>query len=290
MSEPRAPVYLTLPREIPARPLDNLAFSAEPAAVGSDPHPSPAAIDELAREAIAYATDPKELGGLSFTVIANATPIAVEEVDALAAKWQRAGMTVSIVSRLNPKTTEDLVANTWQIMDTGWAGCDLDPGNCAPINFPSGGTWSGIKDPALDALTTKAAAASSSTSRRTYYDENNQYLNAHYYFTWLWAEPNLMIARDNLEGLPISVGLDAPFNWGSVWLEKWHVRLDGTPRKRRRQRLGSEKSGCVLPARFGGPVRRWALRRAERRSGACRGDLLTSPAPPMGPSPLIALE
>jgi peptide/nickel transport system substrate-binding protein len=161
-----------------------------------------------------------ELGGLQFTVLVNPTPIAEEEADALSAQWKAAGMTVTIRPEQIPAQTQDLASDNWQMMDAGWDGCDIDPGDCAPINFASNGYWTGVKDPTLDHLIDEAAGSPSSTVRKGYYDQINEYLNAHYYFTWLWAQPMLMIARDNVEGLPTSVGLDGPFNWQSVWLKK----------------------------------------------------------------------
>jgi peptide/nickel transport system substrate-binding protein len=161
----------------------------------------------------------QQLGGLQFTVIVNTTPIAEEQASALAAQWKAAGMTVTISPQQIPAQAQDLQRNNWQIMASGWAGCDVDPGDCAPINFASTGYWSGVKDPALDHLIDKAAGSPSPAVRRGYYDQINAYLNSHFYYTWLWAQPALMIARTNVEGLPTSVGLDGPFNWENVWVK-----------------------------------------------------------------------
>lgn len=161
----------------------------------------------------------KQLGGLHFTVIVNDTPIAVEQADALSAQWRAAGMTVAISEQTIPAQTQDLARNDWQMISAGWAGCDVDPGDCAPINFSSTGLFTPAKDPALDHLIDEAAGSPSPTVRKGYYDQINEYLNAHFYFTWLWAQPTLMVARTNVEGLPTSVGLEGPFNWETVWMK-----------------------------------------------------------------------
>jgi acetolactate synthase-1/2/3 large subunit len=80
MSEPRGPIYLTLPREILARPVENFRYSGAPA-LATDPAGSPAAIDELA----------DVLAGASFPVIvASATAIepgAFAALDQLAREY-----------------------------------------------------------------------------------------------------------------------------------------------------------------------------------------------------------
>jgi len=162
----------------------------------------------------------KQLGGLSFTVIVNDTPIAVEQADALIGQWKEAGITATISEQTIPAQTQDLARNDWQMMSAGWAGCDVDPGDCAPINFSSTGLFTPTHDPALDHLINQAAGSPSSDVRKGFYDQINEYLNSHFYFTWLWAQPTLMVARSNVEGLPSSVGLDGPFNWESVWIKK----------------------------------------------------------------------
>ena len=48
MSEPRGPVYLSLPREVLAESLEDFAYSDAPALSATDPAPSQTAIDELA--------------------------------------------------------------------------------------------------------------------------------------------------------------------------------------------------------------------------------------------------
>jgi ABC-type transport system substrate-binding protein len=68
-------------------------------------------------------------------------------------------------------------------------------------------------------LINKAAEFQNPTTRAKYYDQITQYLNTNYDFAWLWARPTLMIARDNVEGLDTSVGLDGPFNWEDVWMK-----------------------------------------------------------------------
>src|SRR5579875_347272 len=48
LAEPRGPVYLTLPREVLARPADGFLASEHAPAVPSDPYPTPEAVAELA--------------------------------------------------------------------------------------------------------------------------------------------------------------------------------------------------------------------------------------------------
>jgi acetolactate synthase-1/2/3 large subunit len=48
MSEPRGPIYLTLPREVLARSVEELDISDRPPAVPSDPYPEPESVAELA--------------------------------------------------------------------------------------------------------------------------------------------------------------------------------------------------------------------------------------------------
>ena len=57
MTEPRGPVYLSLPREVLARGLDGFTYSEKPQVAATDPAPSHAAIDVLA-DAIAGARFP----------------------------------------------------------------------------------------------------------------------------------------------------------------------------------------------------------------------------------------
>lgn len=162
----------------------------------------------------------QKLGGLKFTVIAATTPIAEEQAEALAAQWKAAGMSVTITQQQFPAQAQDMQRNDWQLMAAGWAGCNVDPGDCVPINFSSTGLWTGVKDPTLDKMIDKAASSRSSAVRQRDYDQISEYLNAHFDYTWLWASPTLMVARSNVEGLPTSVGLDGPFNWAGVWLKQ----------------------------------------------------------------------
>ncbi|MBO0713247.1 MAG: thiamine pyrophosphate-requiring protein [Acidimicrobiales bacterium] len=48
MSEPRGPIYLTLPREVLARPMDGLTFRDQPLALPAPPSPDEEAVTELA--------------------------------------------------------------------------------------------------------------------------------------------------------------------------------------------------------------------------------------------------
>jgi peptide/nickel transport system substrate-binding protein len=158
-------------------------------------------------------------GGVSFTELVINIPSMQTEAEALASQWEAAGMKVTV----DPVSLQTVIAKqisgAWGLVDSGWGGCDLDPGACEPINLTSTGAASGIKSPALDALITKAAEDQTSASRDSVYDEINQYLNTNADYVWLYAQPILMIKSANLEGVPLVVAInDGPEDFENIWV------------------------------------------------------------------------
>ncbi len=102
MSEPRGPVYLTLPMDVMARPHEPLTLTGSPLTVATAPHPDPAAVERIA-EALASARAP-----LIITRSYGRKPGAVPDLVALAELFALPVVEYQVPEAMNFPASHDL--------------------------------------------------------------------------------------------------------------------------------------------------------------------------------------
>lgn len=131
----------------------------------------------------------KQLGGLSFNLGTIDETLEVEVDEALQAQWAKAGIKTSLSSYGLEPLVASFSSDKWQAMlqSTG----DTDPalGIGLSARFLSNGAFSGIHDPALDALINEAADTDSMAARTKLYDEAFAYIAQKAYAPFLFTVP-----------------------------------------------------------------------------------------------------
>jgi peptide/nickel transport system substrate-binding protein len=157
----------------------------------------------------------KQLGGLTVTMQGSPAGSGGAMQQALQSMWAKAGIKVSKISQLAlPQLTANFTSHNWQV-DVGFSGAsDPSLGLGLGFFFSSHGPDSGVADPALDTLMTKAATDLSPTSRTADYNAVYQKLWANTYGDFLFENPSFNVDTTSVTG----IGPSAPrwIDWGQV--------------------------------------------------------------------------
>jgi peptide/nickel transport system substrate-binding protein len=117
----------------------------------------------------------KQLGGLSFSVLASQTASSEALAEGLQTQWQAAGMKVTLEELTTPQRVQDTDSGNWQTEIASDGAFDPATGVGQDYRFLSTSATSGVHDPKLDALLNEASAVSGTAARTKLYNEVAEY-------------------------------------------------------------------------------------------------------------------
>jgi peptide/nickel transport system substrate-binding protein len=156
----------------------------------------------------------KQLGGLTVSMQGSPSSAGGAMMAALQSMWAKAGIKVSKISQLAlPQLTANFTSRNWQV-DVGFSGAaDPSLGLGLGFFFSSKGPDSGVADPSLDALITKAATEMDQAQRAADYKAVYEKLWANTYGDFLFENPSFNVQASSVTGAS-----NAPrwIDWGQV--------------------------------------------------------------------------
>jgi peptide/nickel transport system substrate-binding protein len=157
----------------------------------------------------------KQLGGLTVSMQGSPSSTGSALMQALQTEWAQAGIKVSKINQVAlPQLTANFQSGNWQV-DVGFSGAtDPSLGLSMSFFFSSHGPDSGVKNPQLDALLSKAATELSKSQRVADYDQAYQMLWSNTYGNFLFENPTYDIVTSNVSG----IGQTPPtwIDWGTI--------------------------------------------------------------------------
>jgi peptide/nickel transport system substrate-binding protein len=141
----------------------------------------------------------KQLGGLSFTLLAIGSTDVTEMAEALQSEWAQAGIKAQLSIEPFEKLDETLMSHNWQA-NMGLAG-GFDPALSAlQMDFSSSSPSSGVHDPTLDKLIAQGAETVGSAAQTKLYHQIWKYLSDKAYFPFLFDLPYFNMTVKSVTG------------------------------------------------------------------------------------------
>jgi peptide/nickel transport system substrate-binding protein len=130
----------------------------------------------------------QQLGGLTVDLCTTTnTSYWINEVQAIATMWEAAGIKVNLQDYTLQQMLNITFGGTWQAIDSNW-GSNVNPSINDPQFFESNSSFSGVKDPTLDALFNASAATASTSARAKIFQEINNRENQQVDAVWLYSK------------------------------------------------------------------------------------------------------
>lgn len=137
-----------------------------------------------------------ELGGIEVKLGTLQSFVAEQVVTALQSQWREAGIDVSIETVDIGSLIQALRSREWQALLQTVGSFDPESGSGVTLRFGSGQLFSGVADPALDALFADAAAATDMHARHAIYLSAAKHISDNRYAPFLFAfSPTQIVAR-----------------------------------------------------------------------------------------------
>lgn len=163
----------------------------------------------------------KQLGGLHVKLTTVSSTLDDETMTALQSQWAHAGISTTLDEGTLTHLVQEIRNNTFEFF-LGSMGA-YDPAAVPGIQFHFSSAFdhgaSGVNDPHLDALFSKADAALTYAGRFAIYKQIYEYMAQKAYGVFLFSEPSAVIKTHNVRGLPCS-SLLGSIHWDSVWIAK----------------------------------------------------------------------
>src|SRR5215468_8658280 len=166
-----------------------------------------------------------QLGGLNITLFGPNDPVNANTVTALQAMWEQAGIHVTT----NTYTLEGLIqkfqSKKWQAGLQSDGAFDPAAGVGLAFRFFSQAPYSGVHDPALDAMMAQAAATFNTSQRASQYANIAKYISSQAYSPFLIAVAPAAVAAKGVHGPGLTSGVPilavalAPY-WDEAWIGK----------------------------------------------------------------------
>lgn len=164
----------------------------------------------------------QELGGLKVELGTLSNYVAKQVMTALQTQWQEAGIEVNIVDHQLSTLVEQFNSGKWQAMLQTAGAWDPAAGVGVGFRFQSDSPFSGVKDPKVDELMTKAGSSIDATEREQIYTELGQYLSDKAYapFGLAFAPGNIAVKGVYGPGLTTKIP-PLVVNSGVIWDKVW---------------------------------------------------------------------
>jgi peptide/nickel transport system substrate-binding protein len=142
----------------------------------------------------------QQAGGVTVDLMATQSSVTQTVLEALQTMWQAAGMKVNIHVDQLPSVIQQFQGGKWQAsLQTAGA---FDPAAGLGVNFRFGSKsiFSGVHDPALDALFAEATSTLDNSKRQQLYDQAAEYISQHAYAPFLFPVNGWNIAAKDVAG------------------------------------------------------------------------------------------
>jgi peptide/nickel transport system substrate-binding protein len=151
----------------------------------------------------------KAAGGITVDLMATQSSVTQTVLEALQQMWQAAGMKVTIHVDQLANVIQQFSGKKWQASLQTAGAFDPAAGLGVTFRFGSASEFSGVHDPTLDGLLTKAAAAQSLGERQTLYSQAAKYISDNAYAPFLFPVAGWNIAAKNVSGPGLTTLLPA---------------------------------------------------------------------------------
>jgi peptide/nickel transport system substrate-binding protein len=142
-----------------------------------------------------------QLGGLTVQLQGGNTVIAEQEEAALQNQWQQAGIKVNLAPESSATSTLNVEDGNYEMLLANNGDPDPDIGIGSLLNrFGSTGSFSGVRDPALDGMINQSESFINIATRQKIIDNIYAYLAKNAYAVFLFDAPVPILATPNLTG------------------------------------------------------------------------------------------
>jgi peptide/nickel transport system substrate-binding protein len=150
----------------------------------------------------------KQLGGLSFSLLAQDTGELIPEAEALQTMYGAAGMKVKLNTAADLSALiQDYSSHKWQTVDASIGAWDPADGIGVAFRMLSSATFSGIHDPKVDSLISQGTAATTPAARGKAYDQLSSYLNQQAYTPFICSATTWDIATKGVSGVGLTTDI-----------------------------------------------------------------------------------
>jgi peptide/nickel transport system substrate-binding protein len=166
-----------------------------------------------------------QLGGLTITLFGPNDPVNANTVTALQAMWEQAGIHVTTQTYTLEGLIQKFQSKKWQAGLQSDGAFDPAAGVGLAFRFFSQAPYSGVHDPALDAMMAQAAATFDVNQRATLYANIAKYISSQAYSPFLIAVAPAAVAAKDVHGPGLTSGVPilavalAPY-WDEAWIGK----------------------------------------------------------------------
>ena len=162
-----------------------------------------------------------EIGGIEVRLGTLQSFVAEQVVTALQSQWREAGIDVTIETLEIGSLIQALRNREWQALLQTVGSYDPESGTGVTLRFGSGQLFSGVADPALDALFADAAAATDSHDRHDLYLAAARHISDNRYAPFLFAFSPTQIVTHDVSGpgltTPIPpISISTAIHWQDV--------------------------------------------------------------------------
>lgn len=165
------------------------------------------------------------LGGLKVDLLGGSDQTANETLQALQGEWQRAGIQTTIHPYDLPRIIQELEGKKWQAALQSNGAFDPGVSSGVPFRFLSTAPYSGVHDPALDRMLSRAAATLDRRERAGQYAGIAKYISDNAYAPFLFSTAPAAVAAKGVHGpgldrrVPLASVALQPV-WDEAWMEK----------------------------------------------------------------------
>jgi peptide/nickel transport system substrate-binding protein len=164
----------------------------------------------------------EELGGLRVTLATLRSFVAEQVVTALQTQWQAAGIDVTIEVQELGSQIRAFQAGTWEAMLMAIGSYDPEAGPGLSFRFHSQGTYTGVRDEALDRLIVDAAGTIDQREREALYLAAGKHISDGAYAPFLFAPSRAQVTVPGLHGPGLTTKIPPVFiNTGVLWPAVW---------------------------------------------------------------------
>jgi peptide/nickel transport system substrate-binding protein len=164
----------------------------------------------------------QQLGGLSMTLYTSSAPIQLQASESLQSEWQAVGIKVTLVQMSTLQAILNAFkTNSYDGIVQGIGGITpfLNNGGSLLWRVTSGGPFTSVADPKLDALINKVEATVNPVANATALKAVYSYMANNAYILYMFGAPYFTISQTDVHGPGIDTGQPFPF-WQDVYVTK----------------------------------------------------------------------